>query len=223
MGTFTMQEFLTLIAESNATYWPVALVAYVLGSGAVVLVARKARFASAAAAGVLTLFWLWSGLVFNGLLFSSLWRGAVAVAAVFVVQAALLAYTGVVGRQLRFGVAADARAVVGGLAILDGMVGYPLVAALTGRDLAASLLLGLAPCPTVAFTLGWLLWSRPPLPKVVLVIPVLIALGMGGMAASLGIVEDFGLVVIAVLAGGLLLARDRVIGHGARMRAHGST
>jgi hypothetical protein len=61
------------------------------------------------------------------------------------------------------------------------------------------------------FRLGWLLWSCRPLPKPVLVIPVLYALATGGTAASPGIVEDIGLVVTAVVAAGLLLVRDRSV------------
>jgi hypothetical protein len=62
--------------------------------------------------------------------------------------------------------------------------------------------------------LGWLLWRCRPLPKPVLVIPVLYALATGGTAgtaASPGIVEDIGLVVTAVVAAGLLLVRDRSV------------
>jgi len=223
MDPFTMQEFLTLIADNNARFWPVALIAYALGIAAVVLLLRRARFASAFAAAVLALYWLWAGVVFNGFAFSRLWPGAVGVAVLFVIQAVLLAVTGVWKRQLRFSVTTDVTGVVGGLAILYATVGYPAVAALMGRGYPQSLLLGLTPCPTVVLALGWLLWSCRPLPKALLVIPVLIALAMGGMAASLGIVEDFGLVITAVVAAGLLLARDRKVGHGLKVGTQGST
>jgi hypothetical protein len=223
MDTFTMQEFLATIADNNTRFWPVALVAYTLGIVAVAMVLRKVKFASTFAAGVLALFWLWTGVVFNGLMFSGLWQGAVGVAVLFVIQAILLAATGVWRSQLRFSFTADAAGVAGGLAMLYALVGYPAVAALLGRGYPESLLVGLASCPTVVFTLGWLLWSRRPLPKAVLAIPVLYALTMGGMAASLGIVEDLGLVVVAVVAAALLLLRDRSVGHRLRMGAQGST
>jgi len=223
MDPFTMQEFLTLIADNNTRFWPVALIAYALGIAAVVLLLRRAKVASAFAAAVLALFWLWAGVMFNALVFSRLWPGAVGIAVLFVIQAGLLAVTGVWKSQLRFSVTTDVAGVVGGLAILYATVGYPAVAALMGRGYPQSLLLGLTPCPTVVFTLGWLLWSCRPLPKALLVIPVLIALAMGGMAASLGIVEDFGLVITAVVAAGLLLARDRKVGHSLKVGAQGST
>jgi hypothetical protein len=222
MDTFTMQEFLTLIADNNGRFWPVALIAYALGVAAVILVVRKAAFASRFAAGVLALFWLWAGVVFNGLAFSALFQGAMVVAVLFVIQAILLVVTGVARSRLRFDVTADAAGVVGGLAILYAAVGYPVVAALMGRGYPESLLVGLTPCPTVVFTLGWLLWSRRPLPKAVLVIPVFYALAMGATAASMGIVEDLGLVVIAVVATALLLVRDRSVGHGLRMGTQGT-
>jgi len=222
MDAFTMQEFLTMIADNNARFWPVALIAYGLGIAAVVLVLRKATFASTFATGVLALLWLWTGVIFNGFVFSGLWQGALVVAALFVIQAILLAMTGVLKNRLRFNVTADVAGVVGGLAILYALVGYPAVGVLMGRGYQELLLVGLAGCPTVTFTLGWLLWSRRPLPKAVLVIPVLYALAMGGTAASLGIVEDIGLVVTAVVAAGLLLLRDRRVGHALRMGTQGS-
>jgi hypothetical protein len=223
MPTFTMQEFLTMIADHTTRFWPVALVAYGLGIVAVVLVLRKAKFASAFAVGIMALLWLWTGVVFNGLVFSRLWPGMVGAAVLFVIQAVLLAVTGLLRNQLRFSVTADVAGVVGGVAILYALVGYLAVAALAGRGYPQSLLLGLAPCPMVMFTLGWLLWSCRPLPKAVLAIPVFYALVMGGMAASQGMVEDLGLVVMAVVATGLLLVRDRSVAHGLRVGAQGST
>lgn len=209
MDTFTMHEFLTMIAEYNVRLWPVALIAYAVGIAAVVLVLRKAPFASTFAAGVLALFWLWTGVVFNALVFTALWPAAIVVGVLFVIQAVLLTVSGVMRAQLRFRVTADVFGVAGGLAILYALVGYPAVAALMGRGYPELLLLGMVGCPTVTFTLGWLLWSVRPLPKTVLVIPVFYALMMGGTAASLGIVEDVGLVVAAVVAAGMLLLRDR--------------
>jgi hypothetical protein len=223
MDTFTMQEFLTMIADNNTRFWPATLAAYAVGTMAVVLILRHAKVASTFAVGALVLFWLWSGVVFHGLMFRQLWPGATAVAVLFVIQAALLAWTGLVKGQLRFDVRADVKGTVGGLAVLYAAVGYPLVAVVTGRDLSQALLVGVAPCPTVVLTLGCLLWSRRPLPKILLVIPALFALGMGAMAASQGIVEDYGLVILAVVASGLLLVRDRAVGPRLRMGAQGST
>ena len=209
MVTFTLQEFLAMIARYNASYWPIALLAYALGVGAAILALKRGDSASRFVAGVLILFWLWTGVVFNGLVFSGLSGQAVLFAVLFVVEAFLVAATGVFKQQLRFNVRADVYGVVGGLAILYGMIGYPVVAALVGRGYSHWLLLGLTPCPTVVYTLGLLLWSARPLPKAVLAIPALYALGGGMLAASQGIVEDIGMVALAVFATGLLLYRDR--------------
>lgn len=73
MDTFTMHEFLTMIAEYSVRLEPVALIAYAVAVVVVILVLLRAPFASTFAAGVLALVWLWTGVVFNTLVFTALW------------------------------------------------------------------------------------------------------------------------------------------------------
>ena len=76
---------------------------------------------------------------------------------------------------------------------------YPLLGVLFGHVYPAAPTFG-APCPTTIFTFGVLFLLREPFPRYVLVIPILWA-GIGGSAAfSLGVAEDYGLIV-AGLAG----------------------
>ena len=57
-----------------------------------------------------------------------------------------------------------------------------------------------APCPTTIFTLGLLLWAEPPVPRGAVVVPALWA-GIGTVGAVvLGVPEDFGLTIAAVIA-----------------------
>lgn len=61
------------------------------------------------------------------------------------------------------------------------------------------------PCPTVIFTFGVLTWCLRPVPRSVLVVPVLWALLGVSAATSLGAVEDLGLPIAALLALGVIL------------------
>lgn len=209
MSPFTLEEFLDMIASYNFTYWPMPLLVYALGGVAVILPVARAAYASSAVSAVLAFFWLWVGIVFNGLVFSELSPTATIFAILFVIQGILLTVMGVFRRELSFSVQADAYGLVGALTILYGMAGYPAIEYLLGRGYPQSLLLGLVPCPTIVFTLGMLLWSDTPLPKSVLVIPVLYAIAGGAIAASQGIVEDIGLIAAALTVTTMILHRDR--------------
>lgn len=222
MVTFTLQEFLDMIAGYNMAVWPLPLVTYALGIAALLFARSNRAYASKVVAAVLAFFWLWVGIVFNGIVFSELSNTAVVFAVVFVVQGLLLAATGIYRRDLSFSVRADRFGLAGGLAILYSMVGYPAIGFLLGRGYPQALLLGLVPCPTIAFTLGMLLWSDRPLPKVVLVIPVLYALSGGALAVSQGIVEDVGMIVMALIAASMILYRDRARGGALRLGGQGS-
>jgi hypothetical protein len=207
--TFTLQEFLDMIAHYNTTFWPMAIVTYALGLVAVISAFSNRSYASRLIAGVLAFFWLWVGIVFNGLVFSELSNSSIAFAVLFVIQGLLLALAGIYRRDLSFSVKADVYGLVGSLAILYGMVGYPALELLLGRGYPQALLLGLVPCPTISFTLGMLLWSDRPLPKGLLVIPVLYALSGGALAVSQGIVEDMGMIALALIAASMILYRER--------------
>jgi len=219
MVTFTLQEFLEMIANYNIAYWPMPLVTYSLGVIVAISAMAKTGYASRVASGVLVFYWLWVGIVFNGLVFSELSNTSMVFAVLFVIEGILLAVAGVLKTDLWYHAKADRYGLVGSIAILYGMVGYPVIEHLLGRGYPRSLLLGLVPCPTIAFTLGLLLWSARPLPKAVLVIPVFYALGGGMLAASQGILEDVGLVLVALATAGMILLSDR----GARREARAIT
>jgi hypothetical protein len=214
MFPFTLREFLDMIASYNNAFWPMPLVAYALGIIAVILTWLKSDYASKAATGILVLFWLWTGIVFNGLWFSELWSRVMLFTVLFVIQAILLAWTGILKPDLSFRARADRYGLVGGLVILYGMAGYPAIESLLGRGYPQALLLGMVPCPTIVFTLGMLLWSDRPTPRLVLVIPVFYAVVGGALVASQGIVEDLGMVVFGLLAVSMILYRNRTIDRG---------
>jgi hypothetical protein len=80
---------------------------------------------------------------------------------------------------------------------------YPLLGWLAGHGWPRGPVFGVAPCPTVIFTMGLLLLAEGRLPRHLLIIPVLWAL-LGGTAAwLLNVPEDFALPLAAL--GGLWL------------------
>lgn len=205
LPTFTLEQFLEMMARYNTTFWPMQLVAYGLGIIAVLLSIWPTQQSGRIVSIILALFWLWVGLVFNLVYFSPLYPMAILLAVLFVIQGGILITLGVFKGALSFKVNADLYGILGASLVLYSMVGYPLIEDLLGRGYPRSLPFGLVPCPMTVFTLGILLWSKEKPRWYVLAIPVLYSLS-GVIPISIGIVEDTGLVA-AGLATILMVSR----------------
>ena len=202
-----LDRFLRLMETYNGAVWPLQLVAYALAFAALALAFRGSRRSGGIVVGILALFWLWVGIVVNGMFFAAISRAAAAAAVVFVLQGAALVRAALSAGGLRFRARADAYGIAGGALVLYATLGYPAIEHLLGRGFPRSLPFGLVPCPTTVFTLGVLLWSTTRVPVYVLAIPFLYSLGGVG-PVSAGIVEDVGLVAAGLVATGMILYRD---------------
>ena len=101
--------------------------------------------------------------------------------------------------------------ILGGLMIVFALVVYPSLGWMLGHRYPASPTFGL-PCPTTLFTFGMLLWARPPLPRRVLVIPVLWSLVATSAAVQLGMMEDLSLPLAAIVATLVTFRNERRLG-----------
>jgi uncharacterized protein DUF6064 len=117
-------------------------------------------------------------------------------------------YVGGLRDRLGFHARGGAVAIVGGLAVLYALLVYPLLGAVFGHSYPYSPMFGVTPCPLTIFTFGLLLWTRPRVPKYLLVIPLLWSLVGVSPALSLGIREDFGLLVAGLLGTAMVSWRD---------------
>lgn len=114
-------------------------------------------------------------------------------AALFLIEAAALAWTGVTRRRPRFGWGRSPRhALAAGLLLFA--LAYPGLALATGRDWPRIPTFGV-PCPTTLLTAGLLLAAVPPVPRRVVIIPVLWSLVGGSAALLLDVVPDLMLFV----------------------------
>jgi hypothetical protein len=199
LPTFTLEQFLEMISRYNTTFWPLQLVAYLLGAVAVILAIRMSSYSSKAILAILALFWLWVGIVFNWAFFSPLYPMAVLFVVLFAIEGVMLAFTGLSRQTLTFKPRADARSAVGALLVVYSMLGYPAIEYLLGRGFPDLLPFGLVPCPMTVFTLGILLWADEKPPWYVIAIPILYSLS-GVIPIWKGIVEDIGLVAAGLSA-----------------------
>lgn len=209
---FTLEQFLGVFAAYNAAIWPAQIIAAVLGLVAVAALWLKRPLASRLILSILALMWMWNGVGYQFLFFSSINPAAKLFAGLFMLQALLLAGCAVAARAVSFRTASDLRSIAGFALIIYAMLIYPVLGISAGHGLMAGPMFGVAPCPTTIFTIGLLLLARGRWVVWLSIIPLLWSLIGLAAALQLGIPEDLGLpvggVVLAmVLVGEMLKAR----------------
>jgi hypothetical protein len=206
--SFTLEQFLEMMARYNHAFWPMQVIAYILGITAIVCAIRSGRTASKIITGIVALMWTWVGVAFGFFYMRELSPQATIYTIIFVLQGIVFITAGISGRSLRFRFIPDVYGLIGGAIILYAMIGYPVIATLLGRGYPEWLPFGMVPCPTTVFTLGLLLWSEGRLPKYVLAIPFLYSLTVY-VPISSGLVEDVGLLAAGLVTVVLIVVRDR--------------
>jgi hypothetical protein len=204
---FTVEQFLGVFARYNEAIWPAQVVAYALGLAAIGLALWRQPHSDRAITSILALFWLFVGVVYQATFFRAINPIAVFFGALFVVQAIVLIWSGVLHDHLAFAPDRGPRSLAGGLLMLYALLIYPLLGLAFGHVYPAAPVFGVTPCPMTIFTFGLLMWTDARMPKWVLVVPLLWSVLGLSAATTLGVVEDLGLIVAALTAAGVLLTR----------------
>jgi hypothetical protein len=201
----TPEQLLEAFALYNETIWPLQWVATLLAVAAVVAPWRPSRRSAILVRAILAVLWAWIGLFFW-------WPSrqgfppAVFLAAVFLVQG-LLFLLQAIRAETVFRWRRDGLGVVG-LALAAYALIYPLVGLPAGHTYPTMALSVAFPCPLIVLTFGLLLSHEGPVPKHLLIIPLIWGLS-GVYWVALGMVEDVGLVLGALVATALIWRRDR--------------
>jgi hypothetical protein len=130
-------------------------------------------------------------------------------AAVFILEAILFLVAGIVRHDLVFAPRWNLSSVLGSVFMCYALVAYPIIEMLGGQPLRESPLFGLAPCVTVFFAFGLLLWARPSAPRYLLLLPLAWALCASPSNIAMGHVADFPLILVGMITVGLIIWRDR--------------
>jgi hypothetical protein len=204
---FSKSDFLAVFARYNEATWPLTIVLVAIALSAVVGLLCDWRYRDRWASGVLATLWLWSGMGFHLAYFSDVNPAAIAFGFSFIIQGMGFLRFGVLRHEIVFHTPLrSARGITGLLVMTYAVAIYPLVSASLGHRWPNAPSFG-APCPVDAFTLGLLLWTRAPVPRLLLAIPIGWALVAGVAAWEFGMREDWGLAIAAVIAAGWLLPR----------------
>ena len=208
---FTAEQFRSVFVRYNLAVSPAPWVLYGLALLGIVLIASGRRHSYRIIYLILALFWLWSGLVYHIGFFTAINPMAYLFGGLFITEALLLAWFGLRQSDRSFEFSSKSRFVAGAFLTCAALVIYPAISLLMGHRYPATPTFGL-PCPTTLFTVGVLLWSKPPLPWRIVIIPLLwSAMGLTAVV-QLGMYQDF-LLLVGLLAGSLLLLRpsDRLV------------
>jgi hypothetical protein len=208
MIPFTVEQFLNVFARYNVAVWPAQIFLYAIALCAIGLSLQRSWDFSRSINGLLSALWLWSGIAYQIIFFSRINSVAYLFAAFFILQSFLFFYAGVLKRELSFSFANNSYGIIGGLFFIYALVIYPVLSYELGHRYPMTPTFGV-PCPTIIFTFGMLLWSRRDVPLYIAIIPLLWSLVGVSAALSLGMKEDFGLVIAGLLGFLLLLLRNR--------------
>jgi hypothetical protein len=205
--TLTLEILLETFEKYNLAIWPMQIVAYVLGIVALFFAIKRTEYSARIATGILSFLWLWTAIGFFLLYFGPVYTPAYGFGVLFIIQGVAF-FSSVLKPRLSFGFKGDVYSIVGLLFIAYAMIGYPVVGYFLGHSYPQAPPFGLTPCPTTAFTFGLLLLTDKKVSKLLLIIPLLWAIG-GVMPVSVGIYEDIGLIIAGVLGTAMILYRDR--------------
>ena len=75
MIPFTVDQFLNVFARYNVAVWPALIFLYVIGLSAIYFAFQQRTDVSKTVASILSLFWIWMGLVYHSWFFSDLLIG----------------------------------------------------------------------------------------------------------------------------------------------------
>jgi hypothetical protein len=202
---FTTEQFFNVFVQYNTSVWPAQIVLVILPLIAIYLAAKGKS--PAAVTVILAVLWLWMGIVYHILFFSSINPAAKVFGALFVLQGMLFIYAGVIRQSVTFKYQPGALSLTGIILMLYALIIYPLLGYALGHGYPAQPTFGL-PCPTTIFTFGILLWSKQ-LPKYLLIIPAVWTVIGFFAAVNFGVWEDTGLLVSGITGTVLLMIRKK--------------
>jgi Family of unknown function (DUF6064) len=198
MPPFSRDDFFSVFIRYNESMWPLPLLLVAAGLAFAVLTSSAPRRSHRLMA-MLAALWAYAAIAYHLAFLTSLTPAGLVFAALFLAEAALLAWHGLRTRRLHLAVPLDRASRLAGAALVAyALIGYPAVAELVGQRYPAVPTFGL-PCPTTIFTFGVLTWCVRPVPRSVLVVPLLWTLVAMSAAITFGIVEDFALPIAAVV------------------------
>jgi len=195
MIAFSSEAYYALFAEYNRAVWPAQIVALMLGLLALVSAGRPFGLSDRLIATILVVFWVWSGLIYHWHYFAGINFAAPVLAVLFLFQALLLIWTGIIRGRIAFRFSGDLYAWAGAALAIYALAFHAISSYLVGHLWPALPAFGVTPSSVLLFTLGMLLMAEPRVPWHLVVLPVVLCI-VGALGAwFLNVREDLPLAV----------------------------
>jgi hypothetical protein len=205
---FSVDQFLEVFKNYNLSVDPLQVVFYFTGIIAFLLTFKKFTYSNKIIVSILSFLWLWMGIVYHIIFFSEINKAAYLFGVMFIAQGIIFAYIGIVREKLSFRFQPGIYGITGSMFIFFALVIYPVIGFLQGHIYPFSPTFGL-PCPTTIFTFGILLLADKKMPAFILIIPFIWSIIGFTAAFFLGIYEDTGLLVTALISMFIILRRNK--------------
>ena len=196
---FNTRQFLEVFKNYNHAIWPLQIVFLVLAVVALSVIIWNPLITGKIVPLILGLLWMWMGGVYHMIFFSSINGIAKIFGILFIMQGILFLRYAITGAQT-FQFKKGIYGIAGGALIFYALVLYPVAGYYTGHVYPYAPTFG-APCPTTIFTFGILVLSKDRVPFYMLIIPFTWAFIGFSAVLKLGMYEDTGLIICAIVLG----------------------
>ena len=194
---FSLENFLNVFKNYNESIFPLQIIFYLVAFISIYFLFNRKESGNKFIASALSFYWLWIGIVYHIIFFSTINKAAYIFGILFIVQGVLFAFYGVIKDSLSFEYQKSAFNYIGIIFIAYALIIYPVLGHLFGHQYPYSPTFGL-PCPTTIFTFGILLFTSKKISMILLIIPFVWSL-IGTMAAlKLSVYEDYGLLIAGI-------------------------
>lgn len=195
---FTTNQFLDIFESYNNSIRPLQILFNLSAIVCIILIIRNSSYTNKIVSVTAALLWLWMGVVYHLIFFTAINKAAYIFGILFVVQAFLIIYYGLIKGKLDFVFERNIYSYTGISLIIFALIVYPVIGYFVGHIYPRSPTFGL-PCPTTIFTLGIFLFLKEKLPVGLLIIPAIWSFIGFTAALQLSIYEDTGLLVSGIV------------------------
>lgn len=207
---FAQEQFFDVFSKYNQAVWPMQIIFYIIAIAAIGLLFVRKSYASRIVYGILSILWLWMGVVYHFMFFSSINPASKIFGALFVLESCLFAFIAFRSPLVLPFAWNRWKTIAGLLFIVYALIIYPIIGQLTGHAFPASPTFGL-PCPTTIFTFGLFLMAFPKQHWHLLIIPFLWSIVGGTAAFKLAVPGDYGLIIAGLSFFPILFSRKDVV------------
>lgn len=205
---FTTEQFFEVFRNYNQAVWPAQIILYLFALTAIASIFLRTVQKSKIIFGILAVLWLWMGIMYHLLFFTTINKAAWLFGSLYLVQAFLFIWYGVWRNRIKVTFKIDFYSFTGILFILYGLLIYPILGHFLGHSYPGSPTFGL-PCPTTIFTFGMLLMMNSKVPMPIVIVPLLWSIIGFFAAINFRIKEDVGLLIAGIFGFIFILMKNR--------------